>query len=149
MKGEWRHQLPHTNSLESQDTQSKTAFTEGHEIGKNHSWFIMQTLCKKLFSRTQVSQNLPTRARSNSAADCNLKIRTTLIIHEGGKKSKPCSKQAEFPYNSLFVPSILATYTATKHRLALRKAAIRNVSSGALFPSSDQSHRSYKNFPVC
>lgn len=72
----------------------------------------MQTLYKKLFSRTQLSQNLPTRARSNSAADCNLKIRTTLIIHEGEKKVNPVlNKQSSYTTAYLSLPSLLLTVT--------------------------------------
>lgn len=48
-------------------------------------------------------RTLPMRAGRDSEADYNLKIHTTLIIHERKKKFKG-SKQAEFPHKQLICP---------------------------------------------
>lgn len=64
------------------------------------------------------------RVRRNSEADYNLKVRTTLIIHEGGKKSKKkgLNKQSFYTTAYLSLPSLLLTVTKTP-RLALGESS--------------------------
>lgn len=96
-------------------------FTEGRGIRKNLANLQCQLYKKVILKAHNYHRTFPMRVRRNSEADYNLKVRTTLIIHEGGKKSKKKrSKQAELLYNSLFVPSIFATYSDKNPQIGTR-----------------------------
>lgn len=151
MKGELRHQLPYTNSWDHRYWHRvKWLLQKGMKLGEISSNLQCQLYKRNYFHIDNYHRTLLTTARRNSEADCNLKIRTTLIIHERKKKSlkNRLNKWSFHTTAYLSLPSLLLTVTQNTDWHS-GKAAIRNVSSEALFPSSAESHRSCKNFQVC